>query len=92
MQIEVLGKGYYVDFVHASRGGHKTTYCYIYVDPKHEDHGVGRAVCSKRDTFNKRTARRLAFGRALQEAIPRDERLLWWQAYFKAMPGDSLVR
>ena len=41
----------------------------------------GRAVCGKKDNFNKEAGRKLALARAIA-MLPRNDRSLIWSAYF----------
>ena len=41
------------------------------------------AMCSPEDQFVRNTGRKIALGRALK-AFTREERVLFWEAYFKA--------
>jgi hypothetical protein len=48
---------------------------------------AGIAVCSPQDQFNKNTGRKLALSRALSDMFSREERQLFWDAYFQARNG-----
>jgi len=45
--------------------------------------GIGSAICSHLDNYNKQTGRKIALSRALQDFAPcnREKRRLFWGAY-----------
>ena len=64
----------------------RVTYCDV-LDGDGDCIGSGLASCSPRDQFNKNTGRKIALSRALDEIFTRDERQLFWDAYFAARNG-----
>lgn len=48
----------------------------------------GIARCSRSDSFDKATGRELAFARALQAFVPKQERLDWWKAFWESCDGQ----
>lgn len=89
--------GYYAC---ATPSGQGSTACWLYEDTQElrEAHKLdlrpppsGMSFCRSSDQFRKTTGRKLAFARAIV-GFSRVERAKFWEAYFKAMPKDKVVR
>lgn len=62
------------------------TVCTLYCGTSALDDAV--AICSIKDQFNKNKGRKVALGKLLQgHYSDRNDRKLFWQAYFKARNG-----
>ena len=85
--VDIGGKEVKVRFWYVTYGdGGKATHCDV-LDGDGDCIGSGLASCSPRDQFNKNTGRKIALSRALDEIFTRDERQLFWDAYFAARNG-----
>jgi hypothetical protein len=79
----------YPDYGEFDVFGHKLpkeTHCRV-LDDFGDVVAHGYAICSHRDQFNKNTGRKLALSRALSDVFTREERQLFWDAYFQARNG-----
>lgn len=51
----------------------------------------GESHCHPNDNFSYRTARKIAFGRALKELFDnKEERAYFWEEYFRLFPKDRV--
>ena len=85
--VDIGGEEIKVQFWYSTFGdGGKVTHCDV-LDGDDCCIGSGITLCSPQDQFNKNTGRKIALSRALDEIFARDERQLFWDAYFAARNG-----
>ena len=88
MKLNIDGQEIAIEFIHhnndkASRDmDARWTNCLIHKNGETIAHGI--ATCSPSDNFCRRTGRRLSLTRAVQQAMTREQRRVFWQAYWTA--------
>lgn len=94
------GKQYKVEFFHTDEGHRcvtcpwtrQTTCVIVEENPKDGpdlNWGMGVAMCSKKDQFDRSKGRELSFARAVQSFVPKAERLDWWKAFWESDDGNK---
>ena len=92
--VNIDGDEFKVEFCYPTYGeydifGYKLTretYCRI-LDDFDAVVSFGYSACSPQDQFNKNIGRKLSLARALDGIFTREERQLFWDAYFVARNG-----